>query len=85
MKGKFLKKIRTFGLLCVTAASIVLAGSGLAAAEVADIQGAGTTTPPASSGSGTGSAALVEGIAKLLATGSAGGPYCPGGAGCPKP
>ncbi|WP_280396208.1 hypothetical protein [Nocardia brasiliensis] len=41
--------------------------------------------PPASSGSGTGSAALVEGIAKLLATGSAGGPYCPGGAGCPKP
>ncbi|MGX1778650.1 hypothetical protein ACWIGW_41540 [Nocardia brasiliensis] len=75
-----MKKIHTFGLLCVTAASIAMAGPGSASAEASDIQA--STTPPASSGSGSGSAALIEGIAKLFNSGS--GPYCPGGAGCPK-
>ncbi|MFI7004852.1 hypothetical protein [Nocardia sp. NPDC050175] len=66
-----MKKIRTFGFVCLTAASIVVAGSGLAVADD-------------TSGSGTGSAALVTGLGKLLSTGSSGGPFCPGGAGCPK-
>ncbi|MEU7140119.1 hypothetical protein ABZ942_11775 [Nocardia sp. NPDC046473] len=68
-----MKKIRTFGFVCLTAASIVVAGSGLAVAD--------DTT---ASGSSAGSSALVTGLGKLLSTGSSGGPFCPGGAGCPK-
>ncbi|MFI9509351.1 hypothetical protein [Nocardia sp. NPDC052566] len=81
-----MKKIRNFGIVCVSAASIVVAGSGLVHADnvdagrvVADSTGSADST---ATGSATGSANLINGLAKLLNTGS-GNPVCPGGKNCP--
>lgn len=73
-----MKKIVNFGIAAAGAAAIVFAGSGVAAAA---------TETPSTGSSSTGSANLVTGLAKLLSTGSAGGPACttnPTLPGCPK-
>ncbi|WP_378733589.1 hypothetical protein [Nocardia brasiliensis] len=62
-----MKKIRTFGFVFVTAASIVVAGSGLAmAADKPPLTGSGT-------GSAEGSGAAIDALLKGLLTGSSAG------------